>query len=398
MTDLASPDLARRLPAIREEFPVLSRVAYLNTGTAGPRGQPTAEAMGALAQRQLLDGRSNFHMYLNEYFPMAAELRGRFARVLGAVEDEVGLTHHTTEGMNIAVWGINWRPGDEVITTSGEHDGAWLPVYAAVRRYGLTLRVVDVGSDDAELLTGLTAALSPRTRLVVLSHVLYKTGAVLPLAEIARVTHQAGALLAVDGAQSGGAMPVNVRALGVDLYAIPGQKWLCGPEGMGAVYVRRERISEFLPTFVGGFGLRSFTDCDVSGFFMPAPGARRFEVGTIYWPAVAGMAASLRWIEDDLGLPAVYAQIAAITRRCREILAEVPGCTVHTPAQHAGLTAFSVDGLEPVATAQALAERGVVVRSVHDPDYLRVSTGFYNDESDLIRLRDALIDLHEQSH
>ena len=385
--------LARHLSAIREEFPVFASLAYLNTGTSGPLARRTARAIGSRAEQQLLQGRSNFKTFLEDYFPLLDELRSRFARVLGAANDEIALTHHTTDGMNIAVWGINWQPGDEIVTTTEEHDGASLPVYAAARRHGLTLRVVDVGSDDASIIERLAGAISRRTRLVVVSHVFFKTGTVLPLAEIARVTHQAGALLAVDGAQSAGAIPIDVDALGVDFYAIPGQKWLCGPEGVGALFVRRDRVSELSPTFVGFFSIRDFLAFDASGYFIPAPGARRYEVGTVYWPALYGMVESLRWMEEALGYEAIFEQCAAMTRRCREILADVPGLTIHSPARHAGLTSFSVAGLEPATAAQALAEMGVVIRSVHDPDYLRVSTSFYNDESDVARLRDGLIAL-----
>jgi L-cysteine/cystine lyase len=387
--------LAPRLAAIREELPVFERLAYLNTGTAGPLPRRTTQAIISRTEAQLRDGRSNFKVFMSEYFPMLDELRSRFARVLGAGADEIALTHHTTEGMNVAIWGLNWRPGDEIVTTSEEHDGASLPVFQAARRQGLTLRVVEAGADDTMIVERITAALTPRTRLVVVSHVFFKTGTVLPLAEIAAAAHRVGALLAVDGAQSAGAIPIDARALDVDFYAIPGQKWLCGPEGVGALYVRRERVPELSPTFIGFFSLRDFTAYDTSGYFIPAPGARRYEVGTVFWPALGGMLESLRWLQDTLGYDAIYHQCAAITRRGRELLAAVPGLTIYSPARHAGLTSFSVDGLEPIATAQALAERGVVIRSVHDPDLLRVSTGFYNDESDVARLCEGLVDLRK---
>jgi L-cysteine/cystine lyase len=387
--------LAPRLSAIREEFPVFERLAYLNTGTSGPLARRTVRAITAQTERQLLQGRSSFKVFLEEYFPLLDDLRARFGRLLGADADEIALTHHTTEGMNVAIWGLNWHAGDEIITTTEEHDGASLPVYLAARRQGLTLRVVDVGSDDADIVERLARAITPRTRLVVVSHVFFKTGTVLPVAEIADAAHRAGALLAVDGAQSAGAIPIDVHALGVDAYAIPGQKWLCGPEGLGALYVRRDRVTELSPTFVGFFSLRDFTAYDDSGYFIPAPGARRYEVGTVFWPALLGMLASLQWMEDELGYDAIYDQGAAVTRRCRQMLAEVPGLTIHSPARYAGLTSFSVDGLDPMATALALAETGVVIRSVHAPDLLRVSTGFYNDESDVRRLCDGRISLRK---
>jgi L-cysteine/cystine lyase len=296
--------------------------------------------------------------------------------------------------MNIAVWGINWRMGDEIVTTTTEHEGGFMPVYLAARRFGLGLRTVDIGdhADPAPLI----AALTPRTRLVVVSHVQWKTGAVLPLGEVAQAAHRVGALVAVDGAQSAGAIPINVREMGVDFYAAPGQKWLCGPEGTGALYVRRERLSELAPTFAGYFTLAPHPAADPSGYFLPAPGASRFEVSTVYWPALYGLSESLRWLEEDLGHAWVYAQRQAITERCREVLAETPGVTMHSPAEGAGLTAFSVAGLDPTAAFDALMAMKVMIRWVHDPDRLRVSTHFFNNEEDVLRLRDALLKLRSE--
>jgi L-cysteine/cystine lyase len=378
--------------------PVTERLAYLNTGTEGPLPRRASQAIAAESERHVLEGRSDFKRFLEVYFPLFSLLRSRFGRLLGAGEDEIALTHHTTEGMNIAVWGLNWQAGDEIVTTTAEHEGGFMPVYVAAQRFGLTLRIVDIG-DGAGAADRIAAALSQRTRLVVISHVLWKSGVVLPVNEIAEAAHRVGALVAVDGAQAAGAIPVNVRQLGADFYAAPGQKWLCGPEGTGALYVARERISVLAPTFVGFLSVKidSHPLADQSGYFIPAPGAGRYEVGTVYWPALFGLNESLRWMEETLGYEWIYAQGRALARRCRELLAQVPGVTVHSPPEAAGLTTFSVDGLDPVTTASALAEMGVVIRSLHDPARLRVSTAFFNNEDDLARLCEGLRTLHAQA-
>jgi L-cysteine/cystine lyase len=382
---------SERLAAIRREVPVTGRLAYLNTGTAGPLPRRTAQAIAAESERHLLEGRSSFKRFLEEYLSLFSLLRARFGRLLGADEDEVALTHHTTEGMNIAVWGLNWRAGDEIVTTTAEHEGGFMPVYVAARRLGLTLRVAEIG-DGEDAAGRIAAVLSPRTRLVVISHVLWRTGVVMPVREIAVAAHRVGALVAVDGAQAAGAIPVNVRDLDADLYAAPGQKWLCGPEGTGVLYVRRECLSELAPTFAGFLSLKldPYPVADHSGYFVPAPGARRFEVGTLYWPALFGLNESLRWLEEELSYEWVFAQGRAITRRCREMLAQQPGVTLHSPPDAAGLTAFSVAGLDPMPATTALADLGVVIRWLHDPDRLRVSTGFFNNEDDLTRLCQGL--------
>ncbi len=380
-----------KLTSIRQELPAVQRLAYLNTGSIGPLPRRAAQAIAAEAERQLLEGRVHSKQFIEESPRFLTALRARFARLLSADADEIALTRNTTEGMNIAVWGINWRMGDEIITTRTEHEGGYLPVYAAARRFGLSLRVVDIGERADP--TALLAALTPRARLVVVSHVQWKTGAILPLAEVAQAAHRVGAWVAVDGAQSAGAIPIDVRASDVDFYAVSGQKWLCGPEGTGALYVRRERLSELAPTYVGYSTLAPYPAADNAGYFLPAPGAKRFECGTVYWPALYGLNESLRWLEEEVGYEWVFAQRRAVTERCREILAETPGVTIHSPPHEAGLTVFSVAGLEPMAASDALAEMGVMIRSVRDPDRLRVSTGFFNNEEDVFRLRDGLLKL-----
>jgi L-cysteine/cystine lyase len=298
--------------------------------------------------------------------------------------------------MNIAIWGLNWQAGDEIVVTSHEHDAGLLPAYAAARRHGLGLRVVDLAdlSGDADTAAAsIIAALSPRTRLVVLSHVTFTTGAVLPVQAVAEAAHRQGALVAVDGAQSAGAIPVDVHALDVDFYAVPGQKWLCGPEGVGALYVRKACLSALAPMDIGIFALRDFGAMDLTGQFLPAPDARRYEQSSVYWPALYGMRESLRWLEEDLGWSWLFERTAVITARCRALLGEMPGVTLHTPARQAGLIAFSVAGLEAQDVATQLSEQGIIIRSIPHYDWLRVATGFFTTEADVVRLRDGLVAL-----
>jgi L-cysteine/cystine lyase len=383
-----------QVEAIRQELPVLERLVYLNTGTAGPLPRRTAAAITAANERQLLDGRASFSVYMEDYFPLLDDVRARFARLLGADVAEVAITHHTTEGMNIAIWGLNWQPGDEIVVTTHEHEAGLLPAYAAARRFGLGLRVVDTGSGDADTVAAeVIAALSPRTRLVVMSHVTFTTGAVLPVQPIAAAAHRQGALVAVDGAQAAGAIPVDVHALVIVFYAGPGQKWLCGPEGVGALYVRKTCLSALAPTYIGGFALRDFNSMDLTGHFLPAPDARRYEQSSIYWPALYGMQESLRWLEEDIGWSWLFARTADITASCRAMLSEMPGVTVHTPTQQGSLTAFTVAGQEAQATATRLGEQGIVIRPIPHYDWLRVATGFFTTEADLERLRDGLLGL-----
>ena len=204
-----------------------------------------------------------------DYPPLVRDTRERLAALIGAESDEVALTDSTTHGVNTVVWGLPWQSGDEVVTTDVEHPGILVPLHHLARRFGIGLRIVPPAA--------VRGAISERTRPVALSHVSFSTGAVLPVMEVVA----SGVPVLVDGAQAVGAVPVDVHALGVDFYAFSGQKWLCGPEGTGGLYVRRGSSLE--ATFVSTHSLRSSGGGgrDPSNVTL-ADGATRFEGGAFF--------------------------------------------------------------------------------------------------------------------
>ncbi|MFZ2422508.1 MAG: aminotransferase class V-fold PLP-dependent enzyme, partial [Anaerolineae bacterium] len=239
------------LDQIRQELPAVQRAVYLNTGSNGPLPRAAAVAMAEAAARELNEGRIVPTAW-QVFSETKIRLREDFAALLHAPPTSVALTHSTTEGVNLALWGLNWQAGDEVITTTLEHPGVTVPLTLLRQRAGVTVRFAEVGLGQAErVLDALSRAFTRRTRLVALSHVSYSSGAVFPLAEIVELAHRHGAWVLVDAAQSLGAIPVDVTALGVDFYACSGQKWLCGPEGAGALYVHPDRFDDLLPAFGG---------------------------------------------------------------------------------------------------------------------------------------------------
>ena len=268
------------LAAVRAELPILAQTAYLNSGTAGPWPRSVVAAIESALRAELVRGRAS-PAGLPEFRPLLQQTRAWLAECVGADADEIALTHSATEGIDIVVWGLPWQPGDEIVTTSIEHRGVLVPVRAAAERCGLVVRVVDVGhGEPARVLAAVADALTPRTRLVALSHVSFSTGARLDVAALAELAHAQGATLAVDGAQAVGVLPVDVHALGVDFYAFPGQKWLCGPEGTGGLYVARARQATLAATFVG---TRS-----------AGPAAAHYEWATLFRPGVHGLHAASR--------------------------------------------------------------------------------------------------------
>ena len=391
---MASSTTTLDLDGIRAQLPVIQRVAYLNTGTAGPLPTVTAGAVAEASERETAEGRISMAAF-REFSDLLNGLRAALADLVEASEQEIALTHNTTEGMNIGTWGLEWEPGDEVVTTTLEHGGALLPLYQLHRRRGVQVTFADVragGREDA--LAALEQAIRPGVRLVVLSHVTWSTGAVLPLREITELAHAVGALVLVDGAQSVGAIDVDVHDLGVDFYAFPGHKWLCGPEGTGALYVRRDLLEVMQPTHVGFFGADhdGYRPNDVTGLAF-VDSAQRYEVGSVYRPSLVGLLASVRWVAAQ---PERVAAIGKLAKHCLLRVRELPGVDLLTPpgATPSGLVAFRLPGLDPQGCVEHLAGERVAVRSLADTGALRISCGFYNTPEEI----DRAISLVEAYH
>jgi L-cysteine/cystine lyase len=373
--------------AVRSSLPVTRLLAYLNTGTAGPLPTPTVDAIAGGAKTEAERGRIN-HAGFQELFDRLTELRTGLAAFVGADPEEIAVSHNTTDGMNIGVWSLPWRPGDRVVTTTLEHPGALLPLYLLHRRFGVEIEFAEIGRGGrAETLGAMAKAIRPGTKLVVVSHVTWGTGAVLPLREITELAHAAGALVLVDGAQSIGSIPVDMHSDGTDFYAFSGQKWLCGPEGTGGIFVPADRLDRFTPAFVGGFGIKhdeTYRPNEPEAFEF-APGAQRFEVGSVYRPGIYGLKASVEW-RSALGA-ATFEAIAELAGYCLERVGELPGVEVLTPNQEplSGLVAFRLPGVDVAAAVEGMAAAGVAIRSIPDNQALRISCGFFNTREEIDR-------------
>jgi L-cysteine/cystine lyase len=323
-------------------------------------------------------------------FDTVTQVRAKVAAILGCDPQEIALTHNTTEGMNISIMGMDWRRGDELITARTEHPGVLHPAYLARDRCGIRLRMTDIGLPDVDPLEALKAALTPRTRAVALSHVSWATGMVLPIREMAEITHRAGALFLCDAAQSCGMVPSNVQKLGVDAYACSGQKWLCGPDGTGALFVRKDRLSDIQPTYFGYMSIKSGMSAP-EGYFVPAEGAQRYEAARLYPPGAQALLTSLTWLLEDVGLEWIYERVAMLGRYGYRTLRALDGVTVHSPKEHlAGLVHFTVDGLEPPDVSARLREKSIIIRELAAPAVNRISLGFFNTVEEIDHLAECI--------
>jgi L-cysteine/cystine lyase len=338
----------------RALFPVLERIAYLNAGTFGPLARPTLEAMEAELRVGAVEGRLG-RIYFERILALREQLRERFAALVGVEPAQVSLTGSTTDGCNIVVAGLDLGPEDEVVTTSDEHPGLILPLHVS------GVRVVVAAPDPEAIL----AAVTPRTRLIAISHVIWTTGRKLP---VRALKEQTGLPVLVDGAQSVGAIPVD--AAGVDYYTISGQKWLCGPDSTGALVVADpEGLPIRRPSY---FAQTSF---EPDGSFEPREGAARFDPSWLSASSLAGLLAAL-----DVAPEGRYERAAAQAARCRELLAP----HVEVMPGDATLVAFRAE--DPPVVVAHLAERDVQVRDIPGTGLVRASCGWWTSEEDLDRL------------
>ncbi len=391
-TGVVSPFMSDgdKLAAVRAGLPALAAGIYLNTGSVGPLPSETARAMSDMDAYELATGRASIG-YFHEFIDRMAEARAGVAAVLTTDVDAIALNHATTDGMNIAVWSVDWRPGDLAVTTQHEHPGGVGPLYALRDRAGIRLAFVAIANDDDDdaIVASFERAIQPDTRLVALSHVLWTTGRLMPVERIAEVAHAQGARVVIDGAQSAGAILLDVAVTGADLYAVPAQKWLLGPEGMGALWCSPTILDRASPAFAGYY---SYSASDSSGGATLHPSARRLESSSWHRPSVVGFARSLGWLSMYVGLDFVYRRGAELAGRARAGLAAIPGVDVLTPTDRmAGLVSFRIRGWP---CQDALDELGArvfaIARVVPLIDALRISVGFFNSEDEIDRFIDAV--------
>jgi L-cysteine/cystine lyase len=372
-----------KVEAIRRLLPATSAGIYLNAGSVGPMPAETQRAMDELAASELAVGRAKVEQFL-AFLDRMAEARASVAAVMVADPDDIALTHAATDGVNLAVSSLPWAAGDRVLTTNHEHPGVLGPLQALRDRLGVEVEKVDVGDggDDERTVAAFRAALERPARAVVVSHVLWTTGAILPVGRLGSLAHDAGAVAIVDAAQAAGAIPVTLEDLDVDAYAMPGQKWLLGPEGTGALWVRRAFADATIPLTSGYLAYSSFTNADGGTLH---PGARRFEATGYHRPSVVGLARSCGWLSMFVGVPWAMDRAARLSDLAATRLASIPGVELLTPRGNPGtLVTFRIDGWSSGRAAGELASRAfAILRNIPPIDAVRISVGFWNTESEL---------------
>jgi selenocysteine lyase/cysteine desulfurase len=347
---------------LRAQFPVLERVAYLNAGTNGPVPRRALDAATESLRRQTELGRGA-KRFMEWSMQRIETLRERIASLMGCERAELALTGSTTDGVNAVLAALELGPGDEVVTSDEEHPGVLAPLAALRERRGVRVRMVPF--------TQLPAAVGAETRLVACSHVSWQTGAVVD----ARALAASDALVLLDGAQGLGAVPTDVAALGCDFYAASGQKWLCGPNGIGYLYARAKLAAD-LPAPWPGYA--ALTDPG-RAFELPLqPDARRLGVGFPAPHHVEWALAALDVLEE--------AGIEAVHRRAAELAAGLAARLGERVRPRGRSTLVSWTTADPAGDVERLHDGGFVVRDLPGTGTVRASVGAWSTEAELARL------------
>jgi selenocysteine lyase/cysteine desulfurase len=308
-----------------------------------------------------------------------ARIRAKAAALLGpsCASDEIALIGTATEGINAILNGLPLVRGDEVITSTHEHVALAIPLLHKIKTAGIDVRTFEPDPSNAVTVQRVRALMTPRTRLVFVSHVTCTTGQRLPAAEIGRLAAERGAWFALDGAQSLAQFPIDIRATGADFYTASCHKWLMGPKRTGLLYVRRDRLDLLTPTVVGAYSDR--TNSLAGRQLTLQPSAQRYEYATQNDALVYGLETALDFVAG-LGLPAIAAHNRELTDAFLEGLREVPGVQVLTPPDPAAASAmvtFRLVGRDNREVANALTRRRHRVRSVTEAGLDAVRASFH---------------------
>lgn len=391
---------------IRADFPILSRevhgkpLVYLDSAASA---QKPKQVMDALVSAYC-DTYSNVHRglhFLSEASTDAYEaVRGKVAAFLGAKSgDEIVLTAGATMSLNLIAqcWALpRLQAGDEILISIAEHHANIVPWQMVAEKTGAVLRAFPVDEDGSFNMTAFGEMMSSRTRIVSVPHVSNVLGTVFPIAEIAKIAHDANALMVVDGCQGAVHMPVDVQALGADFYVFSAHK-LYGPNGVGILWGKAEILAE-LPPFLGGGDMIDRVTIEKSTYALPP---QRFEAGT---PAIAetiALGAAVDYVQA-IGMEAIHQHEQDILAYAHQRLSAVDGLRlVGTAAGKSGVVSFTMACAHPHDISTIIDNDGVAIRAGHHcaqplmdfydiPSTARASVGVYTTREEFDRLAIAL--------
>jgi L-cysteine/cystine lyase len=379
----------------RQEFPALANKVYLNFGGQGPLPRAALEAI--IEAHNYLGQHGPFSVQVNAWLQQRrAAIRGAIAEELSVSPQTITFTENVTAGCNIVLWGMDWQAGDRILMTDCEHPGVIAIVKEISRRFGVEIDTcpIMVTLNEGDPVEVIAQHLHSKTRLVVLSHLLWNTGQVLPLAEIVKVCHNYSGRhepvqILVDAAQSVGSLPLNLTELNVDFYAFTGHKWWCGPAGVGGLYIRPEAFETIQPTFIGWRGINTNECGQLIGW---KDDGERFEVATYAAPEYEGLHRAIATHQQWGTARERYQKICQLSEYLWQNFSKINGvqCLKKSPPE-AGLISFQVtSNLSHKKLVQQLEKQGFFLRTIADPDCVRACVHYFTLPSEIEQLVEAI--------
>ena len=378
----------------RQEFPGLANKVYFNFGGQGPLPKAALEAI--IDCHNYIQHHGPFSIKINSWLTRRNQItREAIANILGTTSKNITLTENVTTGCNIALWGIDWKPNDQILITDCEHDGIIAIVNEISRRFQVEVVTLPILAtlNEGNALKVIEENITPKTRLLVLSHVLWNTGEVLPLEDIIKLCHNFDSHyipVLVDGAQSVGSLPLNFDELEADFYAFTGHKWLCGPVGVGGLYVHPKMFDKINPTFIGWRGV--ITDEKNYPIGWTNTG-ERFEIATSSYPQYEGLKGAITILEEWGDAQKRYERICYLSAYLWEKLTQIDhiNCLKNSPPK-SGLVSFQIKNKHDshLQLVKSLEDKGFLVRKIADPNCIRACVHYFTLETEIDNLIDCI--------
>ncbi|MGZ7167715.1 MAG: cysteine desulfurase [Halobacteriota archaeon] len=334
--------------AIREDFPVLERVIYLDNAATSQTPKPAVEAINEYFFAYAVNYGRGAHRLARETTEHYENSRETVANFFSCEPAHVIFTKNTTDSVNTVAHGLEWAPGDHIVTSTIEHHSNYLP-WVALRTHGVILDIVDSNHEGIIDPARIDAAITERTKLIALSHVSNVFGSVQDINRVIKIGRRHGIPVLIDAAQSAGHLFLSAEALRCDFLAVPGHKGLLGPQGTGILILQDPE--GLRPTTLGGGAVEWVRGFEYELLASPA----RFEAGTPNIPGIIGLGRSVEYV-NTLGVSNIEKHIANLARGAAQKLSEIDNVTVYGPKDRAGVVPFNVEPLNPHDVSMMLDE------------------------------------------
>ncbi len=378
-----------QLSSYRQNFPALANKNYFNYGGQGP--MPKISLQAIYDSYQKVQNLGPFSEQVGKWvMNEAALMRGAIAAELGVSPDTITLTEDVTVGCNIALWGLDWQAGDHLLLSDCEHPGVIATIDEIQKRFNIEVSTCPIMAtlNEGNPVEVITENLRSNTKLLVISHILWNTGQVLPLTEIVKLCHHlfpSPIKVLVDAAQSVGILPLKLAETEVDFYAFTGHKWCCGPEGLGGFYVSTKARESLSPTFIGWRSILKDKSGKPIGW---QPDGRRYEIATSAYPLYSGLREALA-LHNQWGTATErYEKIKELSRYLWKNLTKIPEIKcLRTAPPEAGLVSFQLtNGKSHQELVEYLENQEIMVRTILDPDCVRACVHYFTGEAEIDKL------------